>query len=196
MSFYSALITLLLVMDPFGNSAAFIAVLRDIEPARRRWIIFREMCIAFVILVIFLFLGRYILAGLHINQYALSISGGIILFIIALRMIFSGLKDHIVDPYDKEPLIVPLAVPMVAGPSAMAVVILFTTRYPEHTILWFGALVLAWVLSLVVLLFSDYLGRFLGDKGLGAVERLMGLILTVMAVQMFLSGIQDFIQTI
>lgn len=195
MSFYSALITLLLVMDPFGNIPTFLSVLRDMTPARRRVIIFREMCIAFIILSLFLFFGRYILAGLHLSEYSLNISGGIILFIIALNMIFPSLKDQPVSHHREEPLVVPLAVPMIAGPSAMAAVILFTTRYPEHTLLWFGALSLASAFSTVVLLFSGVIGKFLGMKGLGAMERLTGLILTVMAVQMFLSGVRDFIES-
>ena len=189
------MITLLLVMDPFGNIPDFLSVLSEVNPGRHRRIILREMGIAFVTLVIFLFFGRYILTGLHLSQYALSISGGVVLFIIALRMIFPSLKDQSAEEYAQEPMIVPLAIPMVAGPSSMAIVILFATQYPDRLHVWFGALAVAWLISTVVLVFSDQLGRIAGKRGLSAIERLMGLILTVMAVQMLLTGAREFAKT-
>jgi multiple antibiotic resistance protein len=193
MTLYTAAITLFLVMDPFGNIPIFLSVLQNYDPGRRRRIMIRELVIALVVLTFFLFFGKYVLAGLHISEPALSISGGVILFLIAIRMIFPS-KPEAEEPGDEgEPVIVPLAVPLVAGPSSMAMVILFSTQYPERLLSWFVALVIAWLAGLVVLLLSDSLRRFLGNRVLKAIERLMGMILTTMAVQMLLSGLGEFL---
>jgi len=196
MTIYAAAITLIMVMDPFGNIPSFMSILGNIDPARRRVIIIREMVIALFILLLFLFFGKYILYGLHLTESALTLSGGIVLLFIAVKMIFPvpGLVN-VVNSIE-EPMVVPLAVPLVAGPSAMAVVILFSTRYPEQMDRWFFALLFAWAFSCVVLMFSDWLARFLGTRSIKAIERLMGMILTVLAVQMILSGIENFIHSL
>ena len=192
MSVYSAALTLILVMDPFGNIPVFLSLLSHFDARKRRRIIVREMLIAFAILVVFLFFGKYILAGLHISQPALSISGGVILFLVAIRMIFPGPTTRSETTADSEPVIVPLAVPLVAGPSAMAMVILFATQYPNRMLDWFAALSIAWATSSLVLFASDYLRKVFGSRALKAIERLMGMILTTLAVQMLLTGIRDF----
>ncbi|HUX14306.1 MAG TPA: MarC family protein [Spirochaetia bacterium] len=193
MTIYSAAITLLLVMDPFGNIPIFLSVLKDFSGRRRRIIIAREMTIAFMILVLFLFFGKYILAGMNISEPALAIAGGVILFFIAIRMIFPIAARGLRTPVE-EPIIVPLAVPLVAGPSSMATIILFSTGNPSQIPLLLAALSIAWGVSFVVLFFSDALHRVVGNRGLNALERLMGMILTTMAVQMLLDGIQKFIR--
>ena len=192
MSVYSAALTLILVMDPFGNIPVFLSLLSHFDARKRRRIIVREMLIAFAILVVFLFFGKYILAGLHISQPALSISGGVILFLVAIRMIFPGPTTRSETTADSETVIVPLAVPLVAGPSAMAMVILFATQYPNRMLDWFAALSIAWATSSLVLFASDYLRKVFGSRALKAIERLMGMILTTLAVQMLLTGIRDF----
>jgi len=184
---------LFLVMDPFGNIPIFLSVLQNYDARRRRRIMVRELVIALVVLTFFLFFGKYILAGLHISEPALSISGGVILFLISIRMIFPSKPETEESGGEGEPVIVPLAVPLVAGPSSMAMVILFSTQYPERLLNWFVALVIAWMAGLVVLLLSDSLRRFLGNRVLKAIERLMGMILTTMAVQMLLSGLGKFL---
>lgn len=192
MTLYSATITLILVMDPLGNIPLFLSALNHVEPKRRQPIILRETFIAFIVLLIFLFFGKYILEGMHISQPALSISGGIILFLIALKMIFPS------DEYEKrstqvgEPFIVPLAVPFIAGPSTMTVVMLLGHQSPQHIWLWGLALTIAWLISTIFLVFADSLRKILGERGLLAIERLMGMILTTMAVQMFLTGVEQF----
>lgn len=195
MTLASAAITLFLVLDPLGNIPIFLGVLDGVAPERRRAVIIREMVIALAILSLFLAFGKFILAGMGISQPALSIGGGVVLFLIAIRMIFPG-RRGVVDGDEpragEEPLIVPLAVPLVAGPSAMATLILFGTQQPDRLLDWFGALAIAWTASLVVLLASDLLRRLLGRRGLAAVERLMGMILTTIAVQMLLTGIELF----
>lgn len=194
MTFFTAFITLVLVMDSAGNVPIFLSLLKDFEPKRRQFIIFRELLIAFLILTVFLFFGSPILSGLNISEAALEIAGGIILFIIALRMIFPLKDQYQGDHLDGEPYIVPLAVPLIAGPSALATVIIFATQEPERIGVWFLALVLASLFALTILLSANLLMRLLGKKGLTATERLMGMILTTVAVQMFLNGIKLFFQ--
>ncbi len=158
---------------------------------RHRHIIVRESCIGLVILVFFLFTGRYILTILNISQSSLSIAGGIILFMIAIKMVFAGSENLFGDKTTGEPFIVPLAIPLIAGPSAMSTVILLMAREPSRWPAWFAALVIAWFASMVALLFSARLSRFFGERGLTAIERLMGMILVTVAVEMFLSGLHS-----
>ena len=195
MSIYTAAITLFLVMDPLGNIPVFLGVLRPVPPARRKRVILREMVIALAILVAFLFSGKFILRAMHISEPALSMGGGIVLFLISIRMIFpaSGGSDNGEGNGDEEPLIVPMAIPLVAGPSAMATLILFATQYPQEMLNWLVALIVAWTAALVVLTSAEFLRKLLGKRGIAATERLMGMILTTMAVQMFLSGVEVFV---
>jgi len=179
-------------MDPLGNIPVFISVLNTIEEKRRLWVVLRESIIAYAILIIFLLCGQYILAGLHITTPALEVSGGIILFLIAIRLIFPSSRHETREQPSGEPLIVPLAIPLVAGPSALATVLLLATQYPYRMFDWFWALTAASVASTIILLCSGVLNKMLGKKGLIAFERLMGMILTTVAIQMFLSGLKDF----
>jgi multiple antibiotic resistance protein len=192
MSIYSATITLILVMDPIGNIPMFLSVLRYVEPKKRKKIIIREMFIALGILLLFLFFGKNILHGFSISTPALQIGGGIILFLIALKMIFPGAKGS-EEETEKNPLVVPLAVPLVAGPSTMSMLILFSSQYPERTTSWLVALLAAWTVSAVVLTFADFLRKLLGSRILKAIEKLMGLILVTMSIEMLLSGVADFL---
>lgn len=130
--------------------------------------------------------------GLNITTSALSIAGAIILFLIAVRMIFPSQHNTRAEA-EAEPYIVPLAIPLTAGPSAIAIVMLFVARAPEHLSLYFWAITIASALFLVTMLLSRYLMRLLGESVLIAVERLMGMILTTIAVQMFLSGVMAYI---
>jgi multiple antibiotic resistance protein len=190
MSVLSATVLLFLVIDPLGNVPFFLCVLKKVEEGRRRAIILREMGIAFGVLVLFLFCGQYLLLLLQISEPSLSIAGGIILFIIALRMIFYGSEKVFDDILKGEPLIVPLAIPSVAGPSAMATVLLLMAREPARWTEWLAALAAACLLSGLILFFSSGLVRLLGERVLVATERLMGMILTTVAVEMFLSAVR------
>jgi multiple antibiotic resistance protein len=199
MTLYTAIITLILIMDPFGNIPLFLTTLDRFKPERRRFIILRESLFAFLILAFFLFFGQYILRGLNISQPALSLSGGIILFLIAIRMIFPGAenreeKDGTAESEEEpeDPILVPLAVPMQAGPSAMAFIILSSSQYPAQKPLLMAALFGASLFCTAVLLLSDLLRKLLGNRVLRAIEKLMGMILTTMAIQMLLSGINDY----
>lgn len=195
MTFFTVFITLLLIMDPFGNIPNFLSQLKGLTPGRRRWVILRELVIALAVLSLFLFFGQAILSGLHMSESALQISGGVILFLIALKMIFPAEKPAPAaaeEAQNREPLVVPLAIPMVAGPSAMAFVILVSTQYPAQRLDWFFGLLSAWAVTVVVLLAADWLSKFLGERVLTALERLMGMILTTLSVQMLLQGIKVF----
>lgn len=195
MTLYSATITLLLVMDPLGNIPLFLSVLNHVNPKKRKRIIMRETFIALVILTLFLFFGQFILEGMHISQPALQIAGGIILFLIAIRMIFPHDNHEDRARQVRDPFIVPLAVPLIAGPSTMTIVMLLARQNPNDMSRWFFALLIAWSISAVILVFADFLRKILGERGLIAIERLMGMILTTMAVQMFLSGFEQYLHS-
>lgn len=196
MTVYSATITLFLVMDPLGNIPIFVSVLSTVDAKRRAFIILRECLIAFLVLTAFLFCGKSILESLSITEQALGIAGGIILFLIAIKMIFppeTGVSSR--ERAIGEPFIVPLAIPLVAGPSAMTTVTLFGSQSPNQMGKWFIALAIASTLSTIILLFATQLRKLLGAKGLIAMERLMGMVLTTVAVQMFLSGLEAYFKT-
>ncbi len=188
MTTFSAAILLFFVMDPIGNIPLFLAALKPVEPERRLTVVGRELLIAFGLLVAFLYVGRPLLALLHISEPALTMAGGIVLFLIALKMVFPESHGPLGESVDGEPFVVPLAVPYIAGPSALATVLLLTSRDPHRHAEWFAAVALAWGAAAAILLAGAKLSRFLGPKGLTAIERLMGMVLVASAVQMFLDG--------
>ena len=193
--FLSAAVVLALVIDPLGNVPLVNAMLADLAPARRRFVILRECGIAFATLAIFMVFGRKFLDVMHLSETSLSIAGGVILFMIAIRMVFAhpggvlGLPQRAI-----EPLIVPLAVPLIAGPSALATVMLMVSREPEKIGMWGAALTAAMVFATIVLLAGTKLQQWLGDHAMQAIERLMGLLLTAVAVEMLLSGFRIFLE--
>ncbi len=193
MDTFSAALLLFLVMDPLGNIPLFMTTLKKVEAKRQRFVVIRELLIAFAVLVGFLFLGQYLLRLLHLSETALTTAGGIILMIIALKMIFPRRDSSLEEDVEGEPFIVPLAIPYVAGPSAMATALLLMSREPARWPEWLLAVVLAWFGSAVIIYFSSYFARFFGEKGLVAIERLMGMLLITVAVQMLLNGIGEFI---
>ena len=192
MTLVSAFLLLFLVMDPAGNVPVFLSTLAPVSPERRRLVIVRELLIALSVLVLFLFAGPTVLQALGISEQALSIAGGIILFLIALRMIFPGQGGATGDEIEGEPFIVPLAIPLLAGPSAMASVMLVMSTDPARWPTWLAALLLAWTASAIILLLANRLSRIFGQRGLIAIERLMGMILTAVAVEMFMRGVAAY----
>ena len=195
--FYSALVLLFLVMDPLGNLPIFLSVLETVPEQRRLRIVLREMVLALVVMMLFLFGGQWVLQALHLSEESVYISGGIILFLIALKMVFPVAKAaQAEDDIDGEPLLVPLAIPLVAGPSSLAVLMLLAAREPGQMPIWVMALLSAWLISAVILLAATQLQHFLGRRGLIAMERLMGLVLVAIAVQMFLDGIENYLSHI
>lgn len=191
---FSMAFALFLLMDSIGNVPIFVSILKDIDPARQRKIIFRELLIALLIIVTFNFLGDALLGFLNVKMATILISGGIILFLIALKMIFPVKPDPDVQlPQEKEPFIVPLATPLVAGPAVLAAVMLYSGQNKDSFVT-LGAIVIAWAASTLILLSSSLWKKLLGWRGLVACERLMGLILTLIAVQMFLQGLDIFLK--
>jgi MarC family membrane protein len=190
---FSAGVLLLLVIDPFGNVPVVTAALSASDPARRRRVVLRECVIAYAILLAFMLGGRTFLEWLQLSEESLAIAGGIILFLIALRMVFRHPEGLFGELPGSEPFIVPLAVPSIAGPSALATVMLMASRDPSHLAEWIAALSAAMAVTTIVLLGAPYLTRVLGERGMVAAERLMGLVLTALAVQMLLNGIRAFV---
>jgi multiple antibiotic resistance protein len=192
----AAAATLFFVMDPLGNIPVFNSVLSRFEPQRRAQITARELVIALVIMLVLLFAGTAILDFLGLSQPSLNIAGGVLLFLIALRMIFPGRSaDRATQPED-EPFIVPLAMPMVAGPSTIAVLLLLSSTEPERIWEWCTALVIAWTAATLLLTASPFMMRVLGDRGLRAMERLMGMLLVLLATQMLLNGVREFVESL
>ncbi|HET7547698.1 MAG TPA: MarC family protein [Usitatibacter sp.] len=192
--FLSAIILLLLVVDPFGNVPVVNTMLTGVPVARRRKIIVRECGIAFVLLAAFMLFGPEILAVMHLSETSLSIAGGVILFMIAIRMVFAHPEGAFGLEPRGEPFIVPLAIPLISGPSALATVMLLASRQPRELGMLSGALVVTMSITTLVLLVGERLQRWMGDRGMQAVARLMGLILTAIAVEMLLGGIRMFVE--
>ncbi|MCM2681029.1 YhgN family NAAT transporter [Echinimonas agarilytica] len=189
----SAAVMLFLIMDPLGNLPVFMSIMKQVDPKRRRKVLIRELLIALGIMLVFLYTGSSILSFLHLKQEAVSIAGGIILFLIAIRMIFPQPGGVIGLEPGEEPLIVPMAIPLVAGPSILAALLLLANQEPTRMVDWTIALFTAWLPTTVILLFSQSFHRWLGERGLVAMERLMGMILVMLSVQMFLDGIADYL---
>jgi len=192
---FSAAVLLILIMDPLGNLPIFMSVLKHIDPKRRRVIIIRELLIALVIMLLFLFTGEKMLAFLNLRAETVSISGGIILFLIAIKMIFPSPESSTSGlPAGEEPFLVPLAIPLLAGPSLLATLMLMSHQYPGNMSLLILALFIAWGITAAILMMSGLFLRLLGSKGVNALERLMGLILIMIATQMFLDGIRAYLK--
>ncbi len=193
MTFFSAALLLFLVMDPLGNIPLYLTALKNVPVERRMRVIFRELLIALGIMVLFLFSGQAFLSALNISEPALTTTGGVILFLIAIKMIFpsdDGQKKH---ANEEEPFIVPLAIPYVAGPSALATLLLIMNNEPERWPEWLGAVFVAWLVTGIILLAAGPLAKILRNRGLIAIERLMGMILVAIAIQMLMNGAVEFV---
>lgn len=194
MTLVSAAILLFFVMDPLGNVPLFLSTLRGVDHGRRNAIVRRDLLIALAILLAFLFIGPTLLANLHVSRAALTASGGIVLLLIAIRMIFPTEARSMREEVVPEPFIFPLAVPYVAGPSVMATEMLLMSREPARWPEWIAAVVLAWAASAAILHYSGYLQKMLGDRALTAIERLMGMVLVLVAVEMLMQGIAEYLR--
>ncbi|ASL44514.1 MULTISPECIES: MarC family protein [Burkholderiaceae] len=193
-TFLSATILLILITDPLGNIPLFISCLRGVSPQRRTVVILREVAIAFAILLVFMVVGQGFLRMMSLTDQSLRIGGGIVLFLIALRMVF----PHPDGPFGGdtrggEPLIVPLAIPALAGPSALATVMLLTSQAPGKMFEWIGALTVTMIVCAIVLMLAERIQAWLGERAMMAFERLMGLVLVAISVEMMLGGIRSFV---
>ncbi len=185
-------VLLFLVIDPFGLIPLYIAMMSRVAPERRLPLLLRELTIALLVLVLFLFAGRYILALLRISESSLEITGGLIRFLIALPMVFPSIKVRMSDDGSAEPFIVPLATPLFAGPSALTLVMLLGNEPGGAWLEWLGVVFAAWLGAAVVLLLGNAIAQRIGARGLIALERLMGMLLVAMSVEMLLSGLAEF----
>lgn len=192
MDTWSAAITLFLIMDPLGNLPVFMSVLKTIEPKRRRIVLARELLFSLIIMFTFLFSGQAVLDFLNVRQESVSIAGGIILFLIGLKMVFPQPGGVTGLTSGEEPFIVPLAIPMIAGPSVLAALILLANQDNSRMLDWSMALGAAWLASATILMLSSTIHRLLGERGLTAIERLMGMILIMISIQMLLDGIGQY----
>jgi multiple antibiotic resistance protein len=193
LSLFAMSFSLFLLMDPIGNIPVYLAILKDVKPKRHKIIILRELVIALGVIILFTFVGEHLLDILGVGQETILISGGVILFIIALKMIFpSGQQGAYTNPTQGEPFIVPLAIPLVAGPSVLAAVMIYSHRASLPLLI--SAIIIAWAISTLILLSAPYLQKILGVRGITACERLMGLLLTLISVQMLLQGLSLYQQ--
>lgn len=193
----SAIVTLILVMDPFGNIPLFITALKKVAPERRRVILLRELAIALAIMLVFLFVGRKFLALLGIAQYSMSIAGGIILFIISIKLVFNPLEDEETktNPKEEEPFIVPLAIPLIAGPASLSMLLILSAGTVSKAFYILVAVLVASALNAAILLLSFPISNLLGKRGLVALERLTGMLLVLMSVNMVMNGVAEFMKT-
>jgi MarC family membrane protein len=191
-TFASATILLILITDPIGNIPIFANALKHVAPERRPWVILREVLIAFVLLLTFMFVGDSFLRVMNLSELSLQIGGGVILFLIALRMIFPPPPGPETNEIHAEPLIVPLAIPAIAGPSALATVLLLVSQAPDRRMEWIAALCVTMTVSAVVLVLAERIQRVAGDRFVVALERLMGLVLVSVSIEMMLRGIKTF----
>ncbi|GGD58743.1 YhgN family NAAT transporter [Pseudoxanthomonas indica] len=194
MTILAAALTLFLILDPLGNIPVFLSVLKPLTPKRQRVVLVRELLIALAVLMAFLWGGKYFLELMHLRQESVAIAGGIVLFLIGIRMIFPRPEGLMGEIPGGEPFIVPLAIPLVAGPSGMAAVMLMGSNEPHRLTDWSLALILAWGATAAILLCSPLLYKWLGRRVLTAVERLMGMLLVALSVQMFLDGIGTYLK--
>ncbi|WP_411834295.1 YhgN family NAAT transporter [Pseudoxanthomonas mexicana] len=194
MTILSAALLLFLILDPLGNIPVFLSVLKPLPPKRQRYVLARELLIALAVLMMFLWAGKYALEMMHLRQESVAIAGGIVLFLIGVRMIFPRPEGLMGEIPGGEPFIVPLAIPLVAGPSGMAAVMLMGSNEPARLADWSLALVLAWSATAAILFSSTLLYKWLGMRVLTAVERLMGMLLVAISVQMVLDGIGTYLK--
>ena len=195
-SIISVALVLLFVIDPFGNVPIILSVLKEVPKERKRRIILREMLIGLVILFIFLFFGQKFLNLFGLQTEAVTIAGGIILFVIGIKLIFPPPKGQSIYGGEGEPFVVPIAMPMIAGPSALATLMVMAESSPLSLPMISIAVLAAWLLTMIVLLAAPFLLKVLKDKGLQALERLMGMLLLIMAVQMFINGVFSLLKQV
>ena len=196
MTTVSAALLLFLILDPLGNIPIFLSLLKPLPPKRRAVVLARELLIALVVLFAFLWGGIHVLQLMHLRQESVSIAGGIVLFLIGLKMIFPSPEGLFGDTPGGEPFIVPLAIPLVAGPSGMASVMLLGSQEPDRMADWSLALFLAWLATAVILFSATRLYKVLGLPVLVAVERLMGMLLVAISVQMLMDGVSAYLRAV
>lgn len=191
MSLFSVALILFLIMDPIGNMSYYLSLVKDIPTKRQNWIICREMLIALFVMLAFNFLGEVFFDFLSLTETTVRISSGIILFLIAIKILFTAPDNPRANLPPGEPFIFPFAIPLIAGPALLATIMLFAHLEPYQGVM-IGAILIAWFLSGIILFFSNSIKRILGENGLIALERLIGMVLVLIATQRFLEGLLLF----
>lgn len=193
MPLLSTIITIFVTFNAIGNIPVFIGMLRSFNLAHQRRIIFREMIFALLLMMLFSYFGKQVLQGLDLQLYALRIGGGVILFLIALNMLFPRKTDAAV--FQQEPFIVPLATPLMTGPGTISTVMIFSDQMHNDWLMLL-CIVIAWIPSLILLLLSSFIKNLVGEPVLHALEKVAGMILAFIAIQMFTVGIGDYAHSI
>jgi multiple antibiotic resistance protein len=194
-SIFSTALSIFIVMNAFGNISLFLSLLKGIPAKRQKQIVLRELLIALFVIILFNFIGNIFLDFLHITQDSVQIAGGVVLFLLSLKMLFPDEKKEEEKELKKitEPFIVPLAIPIVAGPAVLATVMLYSQQMTTSIML--SAIFISWGLSLCILIISAHLSHWMGEKGVIAIERLMGFVMVMISVQMFLTGLKTFMKS-
>ncbi|MGK5594945.1 MAG: MarC family protein [Parachlamydiaceae bacterium] len=194
MTLFSIAFMLFLIMDPVGNVSSYLNLVNELPRKRQRWIVIREMLIALAFMLLFNAIGEYIFNILQISHTVVRLSSGLILFLVAIKILFPSVDSPRANLPKGEPFVIPLAIPLIAGPSLLATIMLYAHEIPGVSLM-VGAIFLAWLAASVVLLASPYLKKALGNNGLMACERLMGMILILLAIQRFAEGVQLFVKS-
>lgn len=194
MTIFSISLVLFLIMDPIGNISSFLNMVKGIPPKKQRLILIREMLIALLVMVIFNYIGEGIYDLLQISDPAVRLSSGVILFLIAVQILFPNLTGIRENLPEEEPFIIPLAIPLIAGPSVLATIMLYAHMEQSQPVMLLSILC-AWVAALLVLFAAKPLYKMMGDNGLMACEKLMGMVLVLLAIQRFLDGVEQYVAT-
>lgn len=194
MEWFSLAVILFLIMDPFGNVSSFLSLVKDVPQKKQRLIVVREMLIALAAMLLFNTIGEHLFNILHVSETTVRLASGVILFLCAIKILFPTLDSPRANLPQGEPFIVPLAIPLVAGPSLLATIMLFAHIEPNVSTMLY-AIIAAWIVACLVLLNSGNLQKWLGTNGLIATERLMGMVLVLLAIQRFLEGVQMLVKT-
>lgn len=191
---FTVIVILFLIMDPIGNISSFLHMVQELPPRRVRWVVFREMLIALIFMLVFNFLGEYIFVVLQLDKPTVEVASAIVLFLTAIKILFPASNSLRANLPVGEPFIIPLAVPLIAGPSLLATIMLLAHLETSQSGMLL-AIIIAWVLAMLVLLSARQLQRYLGSNGLMAGERLTGMLLVMLAIQRGMEGLSAFIDT-
>lgn len=194
MEWFTLALILFLIMDPVGNVSSFLQLTKEIPRKKQQMIVIREMLIALAFMLLFNFFGEYIFNLLQISEKTLKLASGVILFLCAIKILFPTLDSPRSNLPQGEPYIVPIAVPLIAGPALLATIMLFAHTETSATTMII-AILAAWAASSLILFNANFFQKILGTNGLTAVERLMGMVLVMLAIQRFLEGVQLFVKS-
>lgn len=188
MSIFSVALIFFLVANPIGNAPAILALIKDFELPRQKQILMREVGAALLLALFFQFFGDVFFGKiLQVKPYTNQLTGGVLLFLTSLTMIFPkpGTSSQVEEK--KEPFIVPIATPLLSGPGLLTIIMLKATE-TDSSLKIFSAILIAWVGIASILWIAPYLQKILKQRGMIALEQLMGMVLCMMSVEMIIKG--------